>query len=136
MNKIKTDPVIIILDIVILILIFVTIVTGARFIFYRNIANDLSFSQKAEMMSFELERGDYAALIQGKYINEINGNSEAGEYHALADYIEAASRYKVYDAKKYKDRAAQQEKIMTDARQKMGELTVFADRIDDTFGIL
>lgn len=136
MNKIKTDPVIIILDIVILILIFVTIVTGARFIFYRNIANDLSFSQKAEMMSFELERGDYAALIQGKYINEINGNSEAGEYHALADYIEAASMYKVYDAKKYKDRAAQQEKIMTDARQKMGELTVFADRIDDTFGIL
>lgn len=134
-EKKKKDPVIIALDIIILIMIFVVIANGISFFFYRSIADKKSFTQDADMMSFELQRGDYAGLIQGKYINEINGDTDASEYHALADYIEAASRYKVYDAKKYTKRAEYQKGIMIKARDEMGELRVFADKADKMFGL-
>ena len=130
----KKDPVNIILDVVILIMIFVVIVNGVSFVFYRHIARKVSFTQEAEMMSFDLKNDNYASLIQGKYINEFNGDTKAAEYHALADYVEAASMYKVYAAKNYTDRAGRQKKIMHKARHEMGELTVFADKADEIFG--
>ncbi len=132
-NKEKKDPVILLLDLIIIILIFVMLFVGGNALFYKNRADKRSFSQDAGMMAFELERGDYAGLIQGKYINRFNGDTEAEEYYALGDYIEAASMYKVYAAKGYTDRMSEQKAIMDSSREKMGDLTVFADKADRMF---
>ncbi len=129
------DPVIIFLDITIIILIFVMIYFGLTVFFYKSRADKRSFSQEPGMMSFELQQGDYNGLIQGKYINEFNGDTEADGYHRLADYVEAASLYRVYDTKGYTDKADRQRAVMEDARIRMGELTVFADKVDKMFGI-
>ncbi len=132
-EKKKKDPAILALDLMIVVLIFAIIYNGATAFFYKSRADKRSFSQDAGMLSFELERGDYAGFIQGKYINQINGDTEAASYYALADYIEAASMYKVYSAKGYEDRAAEQKAIMDESRENMGELTVFADEVDSMF---
>ncbi len=132
-EKKKKDPVILLLDLLIIVLLFVMLFSGARAYFYRSLTDEHSFGQDAGMMSFELQRGDYAALIRGRYVNEFNGETEASRYHALADYVEAASMLKVYAAKHDDDRAQQQRAIMTEAREEMGDLTVFADRVDEMF---
>lgn len=133
-NREKKDPVILLLDLVIVALLFVMIYNGATALFYKDIADKRSFTQDAGMLSFDLERGDYAGFIQGKYINQINGDTEAVSYYALADYIEAAFMYKVCAAKGYTDRAAGQKTIMDESRAAMGELTVFADKVDEMLG--
>lgn len=135
-EKKKKDPVIILLDIVIILLIFAMIYVGQSALFYKIIADEKSFSQDAELMSFELQKGDYASLIQGKYINEFNGDTETAGYHALGEYVEAAFMYKVYKTKGYTDRANSKKAIMDEARVKMKELTVFADKADKMFMIL
>lgn len=138
MNKEKTklDPVAILLDLVIMAMILVVIGVFQTFSFYKNIARDTSsFMQDAELMSFELDNRDYADLIQGKYINEINGNKKTKRYNALADYVEAASMYKIYDTKGKTAEADKQLEIMKLSRKKMGELTIFADRADLMFNI-
>ncbi|MBO4809846.1 MAG: hypothetical protein J5537_12485 [Lachnospiraceae bacterium] len=135
-EKKRKDPIIILLDIIIIVLIFVMIYVGRDTLFYKMQANKSStFSQDVEIMSFELQRGDYAGLIHGKYMNEINGKTETSGYHALADYIEAAFTYKVYDTKGYTEKANKQKAIMDEARVKMKELTIFADKADKMFMI-
>ena len=88
--------------------------------------------QDAGRMAFDLERHDYASLIEGRYFNEFNGYKAEG-YHALADYVHAASMYKVYAAKGYTDKADRQKEIMDRSRKEMGELTIFADEVDEMF---
>ena len=122
-----------VLDLIIVLLIFVMLFVGQSAAFYKSRADKRSFSQDGGMMSFELQQGDYAGLIQGKYINEFNGDTEMTGYNALAEYVEAASLYKVYDAKGYADRANEQKTIMDESRIKMKELTVFADKVDKMF---
>ncbi len=134
-EKKKRDPVILLLDLIIFLMIFVMLAVGFNALFFKNRADERSFSQDANMMSFNLQRDDYASLIQGKYINEFNGYTETARYHALADYIEAASLYKVYAAKKDDVRAEEQKAVMAAARAEMGELTVFADKADEMFGV-
>lgn len=134
-EKKEKDPAIKLLDIVIIVLIFVTLYVGQSAAFYKSRADKKSFSQDAGMMSFELQEGDYAAFIQGKYINEFNGNMEPAGYHSLADYIEAASMYKIYNVRGYTDKADKQRAVMDKARAEMGELTVFADKADKMFGL-
>ncbi len=132
MNKEKKrkDPVIILLDIIIVALIFVTLYVGQSYVFYKIRMNEETFVADPDKMAFELQRGDYAGLIQGKYMNEFNGNAETPGYHSLADYVEAAFAYKVYDAKGYTREANEQKAIMDEARVKMEELTIFADKVD------
>ena len=126
-KKKEKDPVITLLDIVIIVLIFVMLYVGQSALFYKSRADKRPFSQEPSMMSFELQQGDYISLIKGKYINKFNGDTKAAGYHLLADYIEAASMYRVYNEKGYTDKADEQKAVMDDARMKMGELTVFAD---------
>ncbi len=133
-DKRKKDPVIILLDLIIVILIFGLLKAGGSLLFYKSLdGGRSSFEQDAGRMAFDVERNDYASLISGKYINEINGKTDSSGYHALADYVEAASLYKVYETKGYTDRAKQQKAIMDSARSKMGELTVYADKADEMF---
>ena len=134
-KKKEQDPVIKWLDILIIILIFVMLGVGQSAFFYKTRADRKSYSQDAGMMSFELQKGDYAGLIQGKYINEFNGDTEASGYHSLADYTEAASMYRVYNTKGYADKANKQKVVMDKARTEMGDLTVFADKVDKMFMI-
>lgn len=135
-EKKKADPVVGVLNVVIVIMVFVIIYAAFKFVFYWNFdRTSASFVQSASLMDYELSKNDYSGIIQGKYINEFNGITETKSYHALADYVEAASVYKVYDAKGYHDRASEQKAIMNKARIEMGELTVFADRMDRKFGI-
>lgn len=134
-EKKKKDQAITGLDIVIVILILVIMKTGFTAAFYKSRADRLSFTQDSSHLSFDLQSNDYASLIQGKYINEFNGDKDTGGYHALADYIEAASMYKVYNAKGYTDRAEQEKSVMEKSRAAMNELTVFADKADKMFGI-
>ena len=131
----KKDPVIIVLDVIIVILIFVMIYVGQSALFYKIRADRDSFSQDADMMSFELQRGDYAGLIRGKYANEINGDTKSTGYHALADYTEAAFRYRVYDTKGYTGRSKKEKSVMDEKRAAMKELSVYADRVDSMLGI-
>lgn len=135
-GKSKTDLVVILLDIVIILLVFYIIGVGQMLKFNLELTKQHgSFVQEAEMLSFELDNNDYVSMIRGKYINEYNGEKESKSYHALADYVEAASKYKIYDNKGYTDRAKVQKDIMDKARTKMGELKLFADRVDKMFGV-
>ncbi|MCR5508031.1 MAG: hypothetical protein K6F34_05025 [Lachnospiraceae bacterium] len=132
-EKKKKDPVVMTLDLVIVILIFVMLGVGIRLLFYKSIAKERSnFSQDAGRMAFDVERNDYASLIRARYMNEFNGY-EATEYHALADYVEAISMYKVYNTMGYADKSEWEKDIMERSRKDMKELTVFADRIDEMF---
>ena len=134
--KKKVDPVVIVLDIVIVAMVFVIIYFGSSLMFYIDFANRSgTLMQETDMMSFELSNNDYASLIQGKYINEFNGNTKSELYHALADYVEAVSYYKVYAAKEYEERAREQKAIMDASRDKMKDLNIFADRVDKMFGV-
>ena len=133
-EKQKKDPKVMLLDLIIVVMIFVMIAVGVRMLFYLSYAKDHStFMQDAGMMSFELGRNDYASLIAGKYYNEINGNEDARSYHAFADYVEALSMYKIYDQKGPAAKAEDLKENMERARTEMGELTVFADRVDSMF---
>ena len=38
--------------------------------------------------------------------------------------------YRIYDAKEYADRAALMQSVMDESRDGMGELEVFADKVD------
>ena len=134
-QKKKKDPIIILLDIIIVVLLFVMIYSAQSAIFFGSRVNKKSFSQDAGMLAFDLQRNDYAAFIQGNYINEFNGDTQSEAYMALAEYIEAASMYKVYDTKGYTDRAGKQRTIMDESRNVMSELTVFADKADEMFGL-
>ena len=133
--KKKKDPVIILLDIIIIVLIFAMIYVGANALLYREIADRKTFAQDAKSMSFDIRNGNYAGLIQGKYMNEFYGETEPAGYHALGDYVEAAFFYKVYDTKGYAEKANKQKAIMDESRVKMKELTVFADKADKMFMI-
>lgn len=131
----KVDPIVVVLDIVIVAMVFAMIYVGSSLMFYIDFAERSgTLMQESEMMSFELSNNDYAALIQGKYINEFNGNTESEAYHALANYAEAVSKYKVYAAKGYANRSREQKEIMVESRDRMKDLQIFADRIDKMFG--
>ncbi len=123
------------LDLIIVVLIFVMIYAAQSAIFYGNRVNKKTFSQDASMLAFDLQRDDYASFIQGNYVNEFNGDTQSESYHALAEYIEAASMYKVYDTKGYSDRAAEKKAVMDKSRETMGDLTVFADKADGMVGL-
>ena len=133
-EKKPKDPAIIALDVTIVILLIAMIFVGEKAVIYKLVADDnASFSQNASMMSFELQRGDYAGLIQDKYMNEFNGNTKPDAYNSLADYVEASFLYKIYDTKGYTDRAGVQKAAMDRAHANMQELEVFADKIDRMF---
>lgn len=135
-NKEKRDLIINILDAIIILMVFVIIGFGYNLSFYLKAAKTFAtFEQDAKELSYQLEKNDYAYLIQGKYINEINGNEKNKSYHELAEYVEAVSKYKVYSAKGYADRADMELAIMDESRKAMGDLTIFADRIDRMFKI-
>ncbi len=133
-EKKKKDPIVTLLDFIIVIMILAMIPVGINAWFYLDRLNYTgSFTQDASRMSFDLTRDDYASLIQGKYVNEFNGITESVSYHALADYTEAVSKYKVYEGKGYTDKADKQKEIMDRSRNNLGELTVFADKVDAMF---
>lgn len=135
-EKKKIDPQIILLDLIIVIMVFVML--GVGFNLYFEISFDREYSsgkREAGTMSYELSQNNYSSFIRDNYINEYNGFNDARSYNALADYVEALSLYKVYSAKGYDKRADEQAKIMDRARNEMGELTVFADKADERFGI-
>ena len=134
-EKRKKDPVILVLDITILVLFFVMLYVGQKAVFYKLFAAESgSFSQDTGMMSFELQRGDYAGLVTGKYMNEAEGLTESSGYYPLADYVEAAFWYRVYDVKGNRDKALEEKAVMDQARLDMKDLTVFADEVDKMVG--
>ena len=130
----KTDPVNILLDLIIIIMIIAMIPVG--FIYYtsKSYAEKPPFSKDAQMMGFLLGNRDYAALIQGRYINTYNGDTSTEGYNALADYIEADFKLKIYDAKNLKQDAQKQEEIKQNALDQMGQLSVFTGQVDEMFG--
>ena len=130
-DKKKKDPVNIVLNIIIFVLVFVMIGIGIQALFYKNLADERrNHTVPVEVMAYRLEKGDYASFIHDKYMNEINDSVKAPEYYALADYMEAALKYRVYDTKGYTGKADEQKTIMDESREKMGSLTVFADKFD------
>ncbi|MCR5358000.1 MAG: hypothetical protein K6E63_11430 [Lachnospiraceae bacterium] len=134
-KKKKPDPVVMLLDFVIVVMIFVLIAVGFRLYFYVHLTTrSMKFSQDASRMSFDLSRDDYAALIEGKYMNTFNGNNDAKSYHVLADYVEALSQYKIFSKKGYDEKALEQKTKMDRSRKEMGDLSVFADKADVMFG--
>ena len=127
----KKDSVVALLDLVIVLLVFGMIIAGVNLSFYYQAGKDsTSFMQDASRLSYELEHEDYAGMIQGKYVNEMYGKNDAKMYHAFADYVEAASLYKIYDAKGYATKASAKQKRMNDLREEMDELVIFADKVD------
>lgn len=135
-QKKKFDPIVLILDLVIIAMLFWVFVAGIELYSAKSFAKEASsFAQDSRSMAYELERNDYAALIQGKYMNEITGNNGAKSYHALADYIEAVSLYKVYAEKGYTEKALVQKKIMDSSRKDMKDLKILADKVDTMFGV-
>lgn len=135
-KKRKSDPIILLLNAIIIILVIVMLIVGIFFIEAKKRSKELySFTADSGMLAFLLEKGDYGGFIQGIHVDELNGIKVAEGYCALSDYIEATSMYKVYVYKKYDRKAHEQKTIMDNARGQMGGLTVYADRIDEMFGI-
>ncbi|MCR5426689.1 MAG: hypothetical protein K6E81_07665 [Lachnospiraceae bacterium] len=133
-EKKKKDPVILALDITILVLFFVMLYVGQKAVFYKMLASEsATFAQDTGMMSFELQRGDYGGLVQGRYMNELEGKPEGSGYYYLAEYVEAAFWHKVHEVKGNPVKAQEEERIMRESRVQMKELTVFADEIDKMF---
>jgi len=133
-EKKKTDLVVLVLDLVIVAMLFWVIYVGISMAFYMKVAKEFSsFSQDANMMSYELETNDYASFIRGNYMNELTDNTKSKSYQALASYVEAKSMYKVYAFKGYDDKAKAEQDIMDESRAKMGTLTVYADKVDKMF---
>lgn len=135
-SKKKIDWLVLLLDALIVVMVFVVLWSGISFFFYWNFSREAStLMQNADMLSYELQNNDYASIIQGRYINEINGKKDAKSYHALAEYTEAASKYKVYVTKGYAEKAGKQRNIMDRSRIEMDKMTIFADKIDKLFGV-
>lgn len=135
-EKKKKDPVIIVLDLIIVLMVFVLIGITSQLLLYYDIDKDTStFTQDGSGFSYSLEKNDYARIIQGKYMNEINNIKNTEQFHALGDYIEAASLHKVYVEKGYDDKVKEQENIMDESRKEMGNLTIFADKVDKQFEV-
>ena len=133
-EKKKSDPVLLLLDLIIIIMVFVIIAAGFDMYIYIDRTNRSgTHIQDAGLMAFELDNDDFDSLIEGKYINQINGYNKAESYHALADYVEALFDHKIYAAKGYEVRAKEQEIKMKKALDEMGELTVFAKKADQMF---
>lgn len=134
MNKEKNDSVNLFMNFCIVVLVLVAVAVGLILYETKKRDNDrFSFSRDAHMLEFEIKNSAYADLIMGKYINEFEGKEQALYYSALADYVEALSKYKVYSAKGYDERAKEQRDIMIRSRKDMGNLTVYADLADDMF---
>ena len=131
-EKKKKDPVVLLLDIIIIAMIFGMITLGVNLSHYigRLGPSTGNLMKDANIMAYVLEKNDYASLIQGAYVNEINNYHETAQYHELAKYTEAAFFFKVYDAKGKKTEADEQKDIMDSSRENMGSLTVFADKVD------
>ncbi len=130
-EKKKTDPIVVLLDLVIIAMIYVVLVKG--FLLFSDISHEKklgSFTQDSITMDFDLKKNNYAYLIQGMYMNKNNRYNKPAQYHALAEYTEAAFLYKVYDEKGYEAEAAGKKAIMDSTRKSMGSLTIFADRVD------
>ena len=135
-KKKKTDWLVVLMDIMIIVLVFVILWAAFSFYFYWDFAKQSSsFIQNSDMMSYELQNNDYAAIIQGRYINEFNGKKENKSYNALAEYVEAASMYKVYVAKGYAEKASKERNVMDRSRIEMDKLTIFANRVDKMFDV-
>lgn len=135
-KKKKRDWLLILLDFIIVVMVFV--IVDAAFMLYLSVdfaKNSTSFGQNADLMSYELSTNNYAGMIQGRYINEFNGEKGTKSYCALAEYVEAASKYKVYVAKGKADKAGIEKATMISSREEMKELTIFADRIDRIFEV-
>lgn len=130
-EKKKKDPVVLLLDLIIIVLIYVMIVIGV------NLFQDVNHEKKmgglrqdASLMSYHLEKNDYASLIQGSYVNTFSNIDDTEMYHELANYAEAAFLYKIYVEKEKTAEADKQKDIMENSRESMGSLTVFADKVD------
>lgn len=135
-RKQKKDPISVMLNLIIIVLLFVSFKVGGTMLIYMQLDKESStFSQDANSFSFDLKNNNYASLIQGKYMNEINGKMTSSTYHELADYVEALSLYNVYLEKGYEEKALQQKEIMEESRNNMGALTVYADEVDEMFHI-
>lgn len=130
----KSGPAVIFLDAIIVVMVFAVIAVGYNLWDNMRFAKEMSyFTMDASQMAFTLENSDYARMIRGKYINEINGNTKPEQFHKLADYIEAAFDYKIYVEKNYEERAKEQKKKMEEIREDMDNMLIFADYIDDMF---
>lgn len=130
-GKQKFDPVVILLDLIIIAMIYVMLVVG--FNLYQNISYEKrsgTFMQDALLMSHDLQLNNYSYLVQGAYMNKINNYDDAVQYHELANYTEAAFLYKVFSEKGKQAEADRQKDSMDNARKAMGSLTVFADKVD------
>jgi len=135
-NKKKTDSVVLLLDLAIFLMTIVLVGVGLTLRDTKNRADKFStFTQDANRLKFELENNDFEGLISGKYSNEIFGDNDADSLHAVADYIEAVSKYKIFVGKGYGVAAQEQQILMDTARERMGVLKIYADRIDGMFGV-
>ena len=130
-EKKKADWLVICMELVIIVLVFANVLVAFNLYLSVDAAKRFStFEQDSDIMSYELQNNNYAGLIQGKYMNELNGKNETKSYHALADYVEAATMNKIYVTKGYSVKAGKMQNIMDRSRIDMGNLTVFADKID------
>lgn len=135
-TKKKKDWVVSLLDSIIVLLLFLMIYVGTNLLFEMKVEKDLLYLQQdAAMLSYELSNEDYARIIQGRYLNEINGEKGNAMFHALADYVEASSKYKIYAEKGYTDRAQEQKEIMDQAYKSMGDLVIYTKKIDAMFAV-
>lgn len=132
--KKKKDPIVFILDLIIVAMSFALIIIGIFLWAERSRAKKYeTFMQDASRMTYDLKKNDYASLIQGKYVNEINGYTETKSYHCLADYAEVSVLYRIYAKSGDEEKAVQLKDRMNSLREEMGSLSVYANQVDAMF---
>ena len=133
----KKHPGLLILDFAILVmcLVFVLAVTVAVNNF-REYSESLYY--EANSMYYRLEDGNYAKLAEMTWTNRVSGKAdgkEFTEYYAVADYYEAAVRYRICTETGDNAGAEKWQEKMTDAEGRMGMFAWEKEKIDSFLGI-
>ncbi|MBQ4537729.1 MAG: hypothetical protein II994_08970 [Lachnospiraceae bacterium] len=111
--------------------VFVIMVYGAVVEYY----DTFCFHYDDESFYWKLENEDYGNLVDIYHYNEAAGVSVDPEYHAVAEYIEAASFCKAYADAGQTEKAAKYAAQMEQAIQQMGSLSVSKEAIDAHLGL-
>ena len=121
-----------ILNIVIVILAFILLVTGAVAIGEIH-DNFKSYKMDESSFAYAMRKEAYGDMVRYYYQNCGTGDEEQRnlqEYYGVAKYYEAAFFYKIYVESGDMVRAERQQEFMNAAAEQMGDFAFVKDKID------
>jgi len=97
-----------------------------------------SYSHSASDFWYAIEDGRYSSIVEKRWKNEYSKEQpegEMGQCYAIADYFEAASLYKVAEAKKDTVNSEKYMNIMLEKYKAFGDVSYVAEDIKQKLNI-